>query len=99
MLFVCPVPQDLHTLHTIFGLFEGASGLGFNINKCQLAPIRCSEDQIVSATSIFCAKWWISHSNIWARRYQCKAPQVSLSTADRSHGKQTTSLERQTVTP
>jgi hypothetical protein len=53
VLFVWPLGQDLHVLRAICGLFEGVSGLGCNIIKCQMAPIRCSEDQTRLATSIF----------------------------------------------
>jgi hypothetical protein len=53
MLFVCPLPQDLQVLCSIFALFEGESELGCNVNKCHMAPIRCSVDQISLATSIF----------------------------------------------
>jgi hypothetical protein len=39
------VHQDLLALREIFGIFEGASGLGYNLAKCQLIPIHYSEDQ------------------------------------------------------
>jgi hypothetical protein len=34
-------------------LFEQCSGLGCNLQKCQLAPIRCTPEQVALATSIF----------------------------------------------
>jgi hypothetical protein len=35
----------------IFSIFEGASGLGCNLAKCQLVPIRYMPEDIVTATS------------------------------------------------
>jgi hypothetical protein len=45
ILFARPVDQDLHLLRDIFGMFEGAFGLGCNLAKCQLVPIRCTDQQ------------------------------------------------------
>jgi hypothetical protein len=53
VLLICLLLQDLQVLRSIFALFEGAFGLGCNVNKCHMAPIRCSVDQISLATSIF----------------------------------------------
>jgi hypothetical protein len=44
ILFVLPEEQDLQTLRCIFEVFERASGLGSNLTRCQLVPIRCSEE-------------------------------------------------------
>jgi hypothetical protein len=53
VLFVCPLAHDLHMCVSSLFSLRGASGLGCNVNKCQLVPIRCSEEQIVMATNIF----------------------------------------------
>jgi hypothetical protein len=45
ILFVSLEEQDLQTLRNIFEVFEGATGLGCNLSKCQLVLIRCSEEQ------------------------------------------------------
>jgi hypothetical protein len=34
-------------------LFQDSSGLGCNLAKCQIAPMRCSDDQIAEAVSAF----------------------------------------------
>jgi hypothetical protein len=53
-LGVSSIPhQDLHVLRDIFNVSEGASGLGCNLAKCQLVPIRCTEDQIQPALDAF----------------------------------------------
>jgi hypothetical protein len=53
VLFICPLERYLQVLRIIFDLFEGASGLGCNVQKCHMAPIRCSEAQIALAVAIF----------------------------------------------
>jgi ketosteroid isomerase-like protein len=40
--FVAPEQKDLLMVRSILSLFEGCSDLGCNMNKCQLAPIRCA---------------------------------------------------------
>jgi hypothetical protein len=44
VLFVALRQQDLHLVRDILQIIKGASGLGCNVAKCQLAPIRCSEE-------------------------------------------------------
>jgi hypothetical protein len=39
ILFAFPMEQDLQILHCIFEIFEGASGLGCNLAKCQIVLI------------------------------------------------------------
>jgi hypothetical protein len=39
ILFIRPATQDLLVLHEIFILFEGTSGLGCNLAKCQMILI------------------------------------------------------------
>jgi hypothetical protein len=51
--FVAPDQKDLQLAYTILSLFEECSGLGCNLNKCQLAPIRCTPEQVTLATSLF----------------------------------------------
>jgi hypothetical protein len=45
VLFVCPNARDLQLIRSVFNIFEGASGRGCNLAKCQLTPIRCDEEQ------------------------------------------------------
>jgi hypothetical protein len=51
--FVAPRQQDLQLTHDILQVFEGASGLGCNMVKYQLAPIRCSEEQSALVVTLF----------------------------------------------
>jgi hypothetical protein len=53
VMFISPSTQDLHVAHNILSLFEDSSGLGCNMAKCQMAPIRCSDDQVALVTSPF----------------------------------------------
>jgi hypothetical protein len=53
VLFTAPRHQDLQLARDILQVFEGASGLGCNMVKCQLALIRCSEEQTDLAVTIF----------------------------------------------
>jgi hypothetical protein len=53
IVFLAPVARDLETAKLIFQMFQGASGLDCNLNKCQLAPIRCSEEQVAMAVNHF----------------------------------------------
>jgi hypothetical protein len=43
-MFISPTAQDLLLTRSILALFEDASGLGCNLAKCQMAPIRCFEE-------------------------------------------------------
>jgi hypothetical protein len=53
IMFASPTVTDLSMVRTIFDIFDGASGLSCNMAKCQLVPIRCSEEQIQAALSSF----------------------------------------------
>jgi hypothetical protein len=53
ILFVRPKARDLTALREVFNLFEGASGLGCNLAKCQMVPIRCTEQQALLAAEAF----------------------------------------------
>jgi hypothetical protein len=44
ILFAAPSDRDLSMVKMIFEIFKGASGLGCNMAKCQLVPIRCTEE-------------------------------------------------------
>jgi hypothetical protein len=52
-VFISSIAQDLQMARSMLSLFEGASGLGCNMNKCQMAPIRCDAEQIALATNVF----------------------------------------------
>jgi hypothetical protein len=51
--FVAPQQQDLQLAHDILQVFKGASRIGYNMVKCQLAPIRCSEEQTALVVTLF----------------------------------------------
>jgi hypothetical protein len=53
IMFISPVPQDLQRAKEIFNTFQNLSGLGCNMQKSQLAPIRCNEGHLHLATSLF----------------------------------------------
>jgi hypothetical protein len=53
VFFLALLHQELQLACVILHIFEGASGLGCNIAKCQLVPIRCSEEQTSLAISFF----------------------------------------------
>jgi hypothetical protein len=52
-LFFNPVQGDLQLATTIFDLFQGTSGLGCNMDKCQIMSIRCNDDQVALAQQLF----------------------------------------------
>jgi hypothetical protein len=49
IMFAAPSCRDLLMIKMIFHIFAGASGLSCNMAKCQLVPIRCSEEQVQEA--------------------------------------------------
>jgi hypothetical protein len=53
VMFVCPMPMDLLHCQSTFLTFEGASGLGCNLAKCQPGPIHCSDEQLATAIEAF----------------------------------------------
>jgi hypothetical protein len=53
IMFIALVTSDLSMASGILELFEGASGLQFNLSKCQIAPIRCDKTQVNLTTSYF----------------------------------------------
>jgi hypothetical protein len=53
IMFAAPSGRDLSMVRTIFDIFEGASGLGCNMTKCQLVPIRYSEEHIQAGLASF----------------------------------------------
>jgi hypothetical protein len=40
-------------MHNILSIFEDASGLGCNLAKCQMASIRCTEEQVELVVAAF----------------------------------------------
>jgi hypothetical protein len=50
VVFLRPVSRDLQLLCDIFDLFQGAPGLGYNLSKCQMAPIRCDASHVQLAS-------------------------------------------------
>jgi hypothetical protein len=50
---MAPERRDLRLACAILELFERYSSLGCNVNKCQLTPIRCNQEQVALATSLF----------------------------------------------
>jgi hypothetical protein len=46
VIFVLPTESDIAMLQAIFKAFAGTSGLHTSISKCQITPIRYSEDKI-----------------------------------------------------
>jgi hypothetical protein len=52
-MFIAPTARDLAMAKVILDTFEGASGLGSNLAKCQLVSICRAEDQVQTALSIF----------------------------------------------
>lgn len=52
-MFVSALGNDLGLTRKILEIFEGASGLGCNLQKCQLVPMSCSEDDVARARAAF----------------------------------------------
>jgi hypothetical protein len=46
VLFISLNPKDLHMACITLSVSEDSLGLGCNLAKCQMAPIRCTEDQV-----------------------------------------------------
>lgn len=53
VIFVSPVQRDLDITRKIIEIFEKASGLACNLQKCQIVPIRCTEEDISRAINLF----------------------------------------------
>jgi hypothetical protein len=53
IMFVCPTSIDLLHTRNIFSAFEGASSLGCNMAKCQMGPIRYSDERVANAAEAF----------------------------------------------
>jgi hypothetical protein len=53
VVFLTPSAPDLQMACCILELFHDASGLGCNMVKCQMVPIRCTDDQVAEATNTF----------------------------------------------
>jgi hypothetical protein len=52
ILFLSSVPGDLQITRTIFNLFWDASGLAYNMGKCQILPICYSADQLLVVSNM-----------------------------------------------
>jgi hypothetical protein len=53
VLFLTPIHSDLQLAKAIFELFEDSSGLGCNVAKCQMVPIRYNLEQVQLAQELF----------------------------------------------
>jgi hypothetical protein len=53
IMFVAPSIMDVSMAKTIFDIFEGASGLGCNLAKCQLVSIHYAKEQVQDTLTIF----------------------------------------------
>jgi hypothetical protein len=53
IMFVAPIHRDLLMIKMIFDIFAGAFGLCSSTAKCQLVPIRCTEEQVLDALTEF----------------------------------------------
>jgi hypothetical protein len=53
IFFMSPAANDLEMASNIFKIFEGTSGLTYNMNKCQIASIRCETRHLELAALYF----------------------------------------------
>jgi hypothetical protein len=53
IIFLNPVSQDIHLFRSILDIYVGAFVLTCNMSKCQLAAIRCDEEQTQLTTPLF----------------------------------------------
>lgn len=53
VVFLNPMTADFTCIRQILELFEGASGLACNLEKCSISPIRCTQDQLDSVLAVF----------------------------------------------
>lgn len=53
VVLVAPTENDLRCIKEILDLFAGASGLVTNIDKCVVAPIRCTDEMLAVVQQIF----------------------------------------------
>jgi hypothetical protein len=70
VLFLSSTAQDLQLTKCILSLFEGASGLACNVQKCQMTPIHCDTEQCALATSLFPCQAVNSQSSTSAPHFQ-----------------------------
>lgn len=52
-VFFRPKQEDLRLMSVILDLFAAASGLHTNVNKCQVSPIRCTEEDLAAVLEHF----------------------------------------------
>lgn len=48
VVFLAPTTQDFRCIREILQLFAGTSGLQTNLDKCQVTPIRCSDNEVAA---------------------------------------------------
>lgn len=53
VVFLAPISQDFSCIREILQLFAGASGLQTNLDKCQVTPIRCSDEDVAAVQQVF----------------------------------------------
>jgi hypothetical protein len=53
VFFRSPADTDLQITKCILSMFEKASGLGCNLGKCQIVPIRCHDNQVQVVHDLF----------------------------------------------
>jgi hypothetical protein len=53
ILFPSPVESNLQIAKRILAMFEKASELSYNLSKCQIAPIRCDDEQVQMVNDAF----------------------------------------------
>jgi hypothetical protein len=83
VVFLRPVSRDLQLLCDIFDLFQGAPGLGYNLSKCQMAPIRCDASHVQLASDFFPLSSGAIPAKVPGYVFVAqKAPQVCLATAN-----------------
>jgi hypothetical protein len=101
-MFIAPTARDLAMAKVILDTFEGASGLGSNLAKCQLVSICRAEDQVQTALSIFpCQRleFPITYLGMPLSVYKLSLTSLQPYQIIRQDGKQVTNLERKTSTP
>jgi hypothetical protein len=52
VIFLSLNQRDLNMMKNIMSVFNGASGRGCNVHKCELAPIRYDDTQIQLALKL-----------------------------------------------
>jgi hypothetical protein len=53
VVFLAPTTRDFRCIREILQLFAGASVLQTNLDKCQVTPIRCSDNEVAAVQQVF----------------------------------------------